>query len=76
MSLLDAPSTPPAPAVVAVTSPVLTLVTTLVIPLVTIIGMIVLVALGTVDEATGVGVIGLLAGIHGGAVVATASASK
>lgn len=72
MSLLDTPSTPTASA----PGTAVQLVTTLLIPLVTIISMVVLLALHDIDAPTAVGVIGLLSGVHGGAVVANASASK
>lgn len=67
MSLLDTPSTPTSSSV-----SVAALMSWLV-PLVTIIGTIVLLALHDIDQAAGVGLIAGLAGLHGGASVATAS---
>lgn len=51
-------------------------VTTLVLPIVTIVGVIVLMALGKVDQSTGIALISALAGGHLGAAVATNSATK
>lgn len=54
-------STPrPAPATYAVT---------LIVPLVTIVGLIVLIALHDIQPAAGLGLIGGLAGLHGGVAV-------
>lgn len=47
-----------------------TLVSTLLVPLVTIVGLIMLIALQRIDAAAGLGLIGGLAGLHGGAAVA------
>lgn len=67
---VDAPAgvvVKPAPVV----STTLVTVAGLVVPLVTIIGLIVLIALHAVSAEAGIGLIGGLAGLHGGASVAT-----
>ena len=51
----------------------LLVVIALVVPVVTISGLIVLIALGKIDQSAGLSLIGVLAGVHGGAVVANAS---
>lgn len=50
-------------------------VTTLLIPLVTIVGLIVLMALHVLTPADGLPLVGVLAGVHGGATIANNSSA-
>lgn len=61
----------PAPVVSVTSSTGANLIVTLLIPLVTIVGLFVGMYLHDLSAATGVGLIGGLAGLHGGAAVAT-----
>lgn len=61
------------PASTTKTGTSLSTIVGLFVPGVTIIGLIVLLALGKIDQAAALGLIGALAGLHGGVAVANAT---
>lgn len=46
------------------------------VPILTIAGLVVLLAMGKIDQAAGLGLIGAISGVHGGAVLTSSAASN
>jgi hypothetical protein len=72
MSIGPAAAAPPAAATPKASANLSTILA-LIVPAVTIVGVIVLLALKSIDQAAGLALIGAIAGVHGGAAVANAS---
>ena len=73
-SSVDSPAPVSVPVTKVIASSPLTSFAGLLLPLVTIVGLIVLLALKDIDQTAAVGLIAAIAGVHGGAAVASATA--